>query len=410
MPAANEPAEQMSPRAYRARWIVPISRQPIADGVIAVHEGKIVFAGARRSWHEPVIDLRDVAILPGLVNAHTHLEFSEIAAPFGQRGDSFAHWIPQVVAHRHARAESQQADSLAAGIVESAANGVALLGEIATTERWPETPQAASIGGTIFQEFLGWDRAAIPGLLEKAKNFVRAGKLGRWQPGLSPHAPYTVHRELLAGLCDIAAQHGAPLAMHVAESPAEMEFLATGHGPLRTMLENAGVWQPDFWQCPLNTRDILEQLARAPRALVIHGNQLQSADWDYLAARRERMSVVYCPRTRDFFFPEQAYPLEEFLRRGVSLAIGTDSRASNPDLSLWRELQFIAARHAVSAAEILQLGTANGARALGFATTYGILEPGYAAGLCVVRGADLNCDTPQLAERLLSPASCVEQL
>ena len=391
--------------AYRARWIEPISRPPIENGVVAIQGGKIVFAGERRSWREPMIDLGDVAILPGLINAHTHLEFSELAAPFGQRGEAFARWIPQVVAHRRARAESQQAASIVKGLDESAANGVAVLGEIDTTNVGPEQARTTSLAGIKFHEFLGWDRTAIPQLLDKARSILAAKLIGHWQHGLSPHAPYTVHRELLAGLCDLAVEYAAPLAMHLAESPAEMEYLATGQGPLRTMLEAAGVWQPDFWQRPIQVQDILAPLARAKRALVIHGNQLQPTDWQYLAERRERMNVVYCPRTRDFFFPEQKYPLEQMLQRGVALAVGTDSRASNPDLSLWRELQYIAQHHELAPEEILRLGTENGARALGFEATYGRLEVGYSGALCVVRNASLNVTSEDLPERLLESGS-----
>lgn len=402
-------ADPTTPRAFRARWIVPISRPPIEDGIVAMQGGKIVFAGERRSWHEPAIDLGEVAILPGLVNAHTHLEFSEIAAPFGQRGEAFAKWIPQVVAHRRARAATQQAMSIAGGLRESTANGVALLGEIATTDQEPESrgPQTT---GVAFQEFLGWDRSGILALLEKARSWLATNTASRWQRGLSPHAPYTVHRELLAGLCAVAVDHDAPVAMHLAESPAEMEFLATGQGALRVMLETAGVWQPDFWQEPLSTRGILEQLARTKRALVIHGNQLPMADWDYLSERRESMSVVYCPRTRDYFFPEQTYPLEQMLQHGVAIAIGTDSRASNPDLSMWRELQFIARHHEIAPEEILRLGTEQGAGALGFAATHGRLEVGYSAAICVVRGASLNATAQQLPERLLASESISERL
>ncbi len=393
------------PCAYRARWIVPISRPPIEDGVVAVQDNKIVFAGERRRWHEPAINLGDVAILPGLVNAHTHLEFSELPAPFGQRGEDFARWIPQVVAHRRTRAESQQAASIVKGIDESAANGVAVLGEIDTTNLGTEQTAPTPLAGIRFHEFLGWDRAAIPQLLDKARSWLISTLTCRWQQGLSPHAPYTVHRELLAGLCDLAVEYAAPMAMHLAESPAEMEFLVTGQGPLRTMLEAADVWQPDFWQQPIPVQSILAQLARANRALVIHGNQLQAADWEYLAERRERMSVVYCPRTRDFFFPSQRYPLEQMLERGVAVAIGTDSRASNPDLSLWRELQFIAQNHQVAPAEILRLGTECGAYALGFAATHGRLEAGYSGMLSVVRGATLNVTANLLAERVFAGES-----
>jgi len=403
-------AESSELRAYRARWIVPISRLPIEDGIVAVRDGEIVFAGERRAWHDSVLDLGDVAILPGLVNAHTHLEFSDVAEPFGQRGDAFAKWIPQVVAHRRARTECGQAANLELGLCESLAHGIALLGEIATTADWPQSIAVAKTAGVIFHEFLGWDPQRFHELLSQARAFLAAGKHSAWPRGLSPHAPYTVHRELLAGLCNLAVQHNAPLAMHLAESPAEMEFLATGQGPLRAMLEAARVWQPEFWQEPLTPRQILEQLARAPRSLIIHGNQLQTSDWDFLAERRQRMSVVYCPRTRDFFFPEQDYPLEQMLERGVALAIGTDSRASNPDLSIWRELQYIAEHHQIAPDQILRLGTEQGARVLGYEATHGRLELGYSGALCVVR--DIHFDVPQheLAAQLLVPDSFAASL
>ncbi len=122
------------------------------------------------------------------------------------------------------------------------------------------------------------------------------------------------------------------------------------------------------------------------------------------------MSVVYCPRTRDFFLPEQDYPLEQMLERGVFLAIGTDSRASNPDLSLWRELQYIAEHHQVAPEQILRLGTEQGARVLGYQATHGRLEVGYTGALCVVR--DIHFDVPQheLAAQLLAPDSFAASL
>jgi aminodeoxyfutalosine deaminase len=405
MPDVTTSSDQASELcAYQARWIVPISRPPIENGVVAVRAGKIVFAGESRTWDDSVIELGDVAILPGLVNAHTHLEFSELPRPFGQRGDAFAKWIPQVVAHRRARLETRQAENVELGLAESRAHGVALLGEIATADSWPQTA-ADGLSGRVFQEFLGWDRQKIPELRHKARNFLADAQPGVWQRGLSPHAPYTVHRDLLAALCDIASEHNAPLAMHIAESPAEMEFLATGLGPLRAMLEAAGVWHSDFWEQPLTTRHFLEQLARAKRSLVIHGNQFAKEDWDFLSERRERMSVVYCPRTRDFFFPEQKYPLEQMLACGIAMAVGTDSRASNPDLSLWRELQYIAEHHNIAPEQILRLGTEHGARALGYAHSHGRLEPGYSGELCVIRNIASVGSARGLATQLLLPES-----
>src|SRR5205823_8486807 len=130
--------------------------------------------------------------------------------------------------------------------------------------------------------------------------------------------------------------------------------------------------------------DYLQTLATAHRALVIHGNYLAADEIQLLAAHRDCMSVVYCPRTHAYFGHEH-YPLEAMLAAGVRVAVGTDSRASNPDLRLFEELREIARRHsAVSPEAVLQMGTLAGAEALGIAHEYGSITPGKRARLAVV--------------------------
>jgi cytosine/adenosine deaminase-related metal-dependent hydrolase len=185
-------------------------------------------------------------------------------------------------------------------------------------------------------------------------------------------------------VCELSAQERFPVAMHLAESLAELELLASQSGPLVEQLQSMKAWHPGAIPRGIQPRNYLELLASAHRALVIHGNFLNDGDWQLLASRRDRMSVVYCPRTNSYF-RHGRYPLAEMLAAGVRVAIGTDSLATNPDLSLLAELRHIAREHpAVPPEEVLNLGTLAGAKALGLGDRLGSIAPGKEASLVVV--------------------------
>ena len=201
---------------------------------------------------------------------------------------------------------------------------------------------------------------------------------------MSPHAPYTVHPELLARAVDLSVEHEMPLAMHLAESREEIDFLRDGRGPFRELLESRGAWDPTARPRGARPLDELRVLSRAHRALVVHGNYLDDEEIDFLGRQRRQMAVVYCPRTHAWF-GHARYPLEKLLAAGAIVALGTDSRASSPDLSLLAEMRHVArAFPAMSRATILELGTLGGARALGLDSRIGTLEPGKWANLAVV--------------------------
>jgi cytosine/adenosine deaminase-related metal-dependent hydrolase len=172
--------------------------------------------------------------------------------------------------------------------------------------------------------------------------------------------------------------------MHVAESPDEMELLRSGSGPLVDLLQSLQAWDLRALSIPARPLDYLQVLANAPRALVIHGNYLDREEHAFLAEHGQRMSLVYCPRTHAYF-GHARYPLADVLRAGVRVALGTDSRASNPDLSLFEEMRFVA-RHfpEVEPAYILRMGTAAGAEALGQDDQLGCLRPGLSTHVAVV--------------------------
>jgi aminodeoxyfutalosine deaminase len=382
------------PISLRARWVFPIAGPPLRDAAVTIAGGRIVSVGPPPR-DTRIEDLGSVAILPGLVNAHTHLEFSDLVAPIGQAGMGIVEWLGSVIQHRAGADNSPQRAraAVAQGLRESLRHGVTTIGEIAQPGMPFEAYLASPCDGTIFLEWIAPRADRFEAVLAAAARHVQ--KIGRWQPGWSPHAPYTVHPELLSRAAALAATHQLPLAMHVAESREEIEFLRDGRGPFRELLESRGVW--DASARPLSSRplDELRMLARAPRALVIHGNYLDDEEIEFLG-RQPRMAVVYCPRTHAWF-GHARYPLEKLLAAGVNVALGTDSRASSPDLSLMAELKHVARTFpALSRATILELGTLGGARALGLDSQIGSLEPGKTANLAVAPLPDTPADPYEL--------------
>ena len=333
-----------------------------------------------------MIDLGDTALLPGLINAHTHLEFSDLPAPLGQPGISLPDWIRLVVAWRRQRANGP-ASGIAAGIRESLAAGVTAIGEIAT-DGWSLPPIIPIPRVTAFHESIGLspERAAI--CLDAARGFLSASDGPDFLPGLSPHAPYTVRPELLAGLVALATAKSIPLAMHVAESREELELLREGRGAMVDMLTELGAWRADAIPRRARPLDYLRKLAEAPRALVIHGNYLDDEELDFLAEHRDRMALVYCPRTHEYFRHAPYHDLAKLAQSGVRICLGTDSRASNPDLDMLAELRFVAYRTpSLSGESILRLATNDAARALGIDHECGAIAIGRRADLFVLRTA-----------------------
>lgn len=380
--------------ALRARYVFPVAGRPIAGGCVTIAGERIVEVGRSTSASE-IRDLGDVAILPGLVNAHTHLEFSDLPAPLGRPGMVFAEWIAQVTASRGRTATTFAAsDSVTAGLHESLAAGVTSIGEIAVAGWSVSSFTAAPADVVVFRELICLAAERIPDMLEVAREHLRQPRGTRVLSGLSPHAPYTVHPDLFARSIDLAAVRAAPIAFHLAESPDELELLRSGTGPFYDYLSARGFWVPEA--IPPGTRpiDYLRVMARCPRSLVVHGNYLDDVEQAFVAQNRDRMSVIYCPRTHAYF-GHPRHPLEQLLSRGAHVALGTDGRVSNPDLDLLAEMRYVARKYpALSGSEVLRLGTLAGAEALGIDSETGSLVPGKCANLAVFPLSSRNASDP----------------
>ncbi len=415
----------MSRLTLTARYIFPVVGDPIPNGRITIEDGRIIAMKPCDAGVSPesqkIHNLGNVALLPGLVNAHVHLDFSDLCAPLGHQGIAFVDWIRCVMQSRQNNSTEKSCSNKAnsqeqiaphrtsheRGLNESFRNGVRALGDIAQPD-WPADVYSASpLSGVVFQELIAPTAERVAGAMALANAHIRR-KTNNWQPSLSPHAPYSVHPKLLEAVIALSAAEKLPVAMHLAESNEEIELLQHGTGPLRGFLEDLGAWNSEL--IPSNSRPLnyLRQLASAHRALIVHGNYLNDEEIAFLGAHAARMAVVYCPRTHDWF-AHHDYPLEKMITAGVTLALGTDGRGSAPDLSLWSEMQRVAQKHpGVELHRILKMGTTGGAKALGLESSIGTLEPGKQANLTVAALPDRDARDPH--ELLFDAATRVSPL
>lgn len=338
-------ARWIDSRPTSARWVLPPGREPVAWGRIepAATDADAVTEGRPEHCELPLF-----AVVPPLVNAHTHLDLSQLATPIAP-GRSLPDWLPEVV-------RSRTADPLAAirtGYSECRDTGTAFLADVTTVDE----PLNDLDGRFAFREYLGCNPDRWDSIAESATAFLSTHP----DAGLSPHATYSVPLPLLRRLVEAAGSQ--PVMMHVAEDPSERELLRSDRGPFRTMLERLEVYRPDLFGGQTMS-DVLAELLRSPRPIIAHGNDLTPAEIEQLG-EHENVIVVWCPRTHAAF-KHSPHPVAELRRRGIRVAIGTDSRASTPTLSMLDELR--AAYHArpdLDASDLLTMATEAGATMLG---------------------------------------------
>lgn len=380
----------------KSRWFFPVAGPPIADGVLEIVGGRIASVEplAGRSCPDAV-DLGNSALLPSLVNAHAHLEFSDLAEPIPPPAP-FADWIRNLMAHRRNRPATRSEAILSAeGAEESARSGTVVVGDI-VTGGW--TVEAASRPGpkiVAFRELIGLRSDQEPAQLRMARQHMHECREAGLAPGLSPHAPFSVSPSLFHSLVDLAEAEHVPLCFHLAETKAELELLAYGTGELVDMLKSFGLWQSHL--IPRGTRPLqyLMALADLPAASIAHGNYLSDEEMTFLGSH-PNITTIYCPRTHHFF-GHDPHPWQRLLAAGARVALGTDGRSSNPDYSLWSELQFLdRATGGTARPQLLRMATQDGAAALGLAPL-GTLTVGNAVAPTLVElGEDSTSDPWQL--------------
>jgi len=364
--------------------LFPIDAPPIEDGELLIAGAEIVRVGPP-AHGSATLDLGNVAILPALVNAHTHLEFSQLNEPLGAPGMAFHDWIRAVLDYRQTRPPATGL-AIQSGLDESLNSGTVALAEIATCSRDEISHYVTALVTILLSELIGLSGARVQQQLEMARQLVTSST-NTWpstQFGLSPHAPYTAHYTLVDHVARLSDEWRFLVAMHLAESSEEIQFLRDQSGPIRQLLVERDAWEPDaFWR-GMRPLDYLQLLDRAHRSLIIHGNFLDEEEIRFIGSRRHRMSVVFCPRTHAYF-RHPSCPLRRMLDADVNVALGTDSRASNPDLSVLSEMRYLAREHSnLGGDEILRMGTQAGAAALGLDVQLGTLTAGKSASFVAI--------------------------
>ncbi|MBA2117953.1 amidohydrolase family protein [Bremerella alba] len=388
-------------RRYRVGWLYTMCGAPIPDATIMVEDDRIVSIEETGIWHDAV-DLSQWAVMPALINAHTHLEFSNLIDPLGTQGMNFTQWIMEVIRYRQGFGESlavEKAQAIRSGLKQCAEHGVGVVAEIATFPLMEVAYERPDVHVVSMLEMLGLDRGRAQERLDQAREHaVYPWSHENVTPGLSPHAPYSASKGMIDQCVALSQQHQLPIAMHLAESLEELELLERGTGPFRVMLDNMGLFQETDFPGGKRPADYIEQLASAYRAMVVHGNYLTKPEIALLKQHKETMSVCYCPRTHAYFRHDR-HPIESLLADGIRVVLGTDSRASSPDLDLWAELQHVSETFPnIPAEQLLPMVTRDAAFALGLEGSFGTIDAGQKA---MVSAFAIGSDCPDVLTAML---------
>ena len=391
---------------FRADWILPIADDPIRDGWVSIENGRITAIGHGASG---AVDLGRVAVLPALVNAHTHFELSYLRG-LVPPAPGFLEWIRPLMAARRGYpdpADPRILDAARKAIVEALASGTGLVGDISNTLVTVPLLRDAGLPGQVFYELLGFNVIDGAARVWEARSRIADARQGELavRIALAPHAPYSVSPELFQAIrADIDGDSDHVSSVHLGESEEELEFVRRGTGPWRTLLEEIGTWNPEWRPHGGSPVEYLADLGFLDsRVLAVHGVQFTGDDLSRLRALGT--TIVSCPRSNRHVGVGSP-PLEAFYAMGVSVAFGTDSLASVDDLNMFKELaeaRRIAPR--VPAADLLESATRCGAAALGFGRDYGTIEVGKRASLISVRIPDGVTDVEEYLLTGIEPSA-----
>jgi cytosine/adenosine deaminase-related metal-dependent hydrolase len=414
----------MATETYAARWVLPVDGEPIPDGEVVVEHGVILEVRPRQAPANECCDFGDAILMPGLINAHTHLEYtalrgfledvpffpwirslmaakaSFISTPLSSSGEGWR-GTSRGGGKREAGGEDSGMDaceitpwlwSARLGALETIAAGVTTIGDNTDAGVTMQVAVESGLRGIIYQEIFGIDqRELIAPIIEALAQKIamhRQMASDRVQVGVSPHALYTIRPELFAAINAYVTAEDLPTSIHIAESLDESALTERGQGAFAEMFERRGV----VWETPhaSPTRYAGQQGALTPQALAVHCVQ-QSPD-DIVALAQSGAAVVHCPKSNAKLGAGIA-PLAAWIKtEGLRIALGTDSAVSNNTLDLFEEMRFAllsqrAATHdieSVTAKQIVRIATLGGAEAMNLSATTGSFTPGKKADLIAV--------------------------
>jgi len=380
-----------------AGYVLPISKDPIRNGALAIDRDRIAAVGTldevRRTFPDAeVTDHGNAAILPGFVNCHSHLELTSMRGSLDDVEYDFRSWLLRLNSIREKMSVEDIAAAAFDGAMEGAEAGVTCFGDIGRNGSAGMTAlKRAGLRGIVFQEteFSPDNRTAAADFEALGQKFekLKDEETDLVRVGLSPHSPYTVSSRLFEMIAQYSIINRIPLTIHAAESTAEFDLLTRGTGFFTDIYEKFGF----DWNSPHCTPvEYLERLGvLSARPLLAHCVKVSTSDIDRIETYGAR--IAHCPKSNAKFGHGYA-PLEAFLDAGIAVGLGSDSVASNNVCDMLEESRFAAlsarnrsdSQRFVSAREALTAATLGGARALGLDASIGTLDRGKQADIAVV--------------------------
>ena len=370
---------------YRAQWVVPVTGPPVRDAAVGVHDGRFTYVGPRLGAPRgDVRDLGNALLLPGLVNAHTHLELTVMRGFLEDL--AFPEWIVRLQRAKTAvLTPESMLDSAKLGIAEGLLAGITTYADTCDSGVALEAMRAMGVRGVMYQEVFGPDPDAADDAIASLTSKIelhRSNESARVRLGVSPHAPYTVSDQLFERVRDLARDLRLPMAIHIAESAEEDAYVRDASGPFADAHRARGFAVAPRADTPVALLDRLGLLAQRP--LLIHCVRSREADTRAIAAAR--CAIAHCP-VSNAKLGHGVAPLNEWLDAGVTVGLGSDSMASNNRMHLLEEARVALLTQrartgpatSLTPSTVLRLATLGGAQCLGLEAEIGSIEVGKSA-------------------------------
>lgn len=375
---------------HRAAWVVPVATPPLANGAVLVEGGRIVAVdpypalAAEIPPGTRIIDHGDAAIMPGTVNAHTHLELTPLAGQIPLPQPGFPAWLRQMLPLRASLPPEAACTGILTAAEQLRESAVAACGDVTVHHR-VDAFNPTVVTRHAFLELLGFNVHSLDAALPATNYRSFSGDSHNTHPlSLAAHAPYSTSPDLIRAAKGWDRHRGLPFSIHTAETEEELQFLQNGTGFFRELLQTLGRWAPT-WEAPdmspvayLDRLGVLDELT-----LLVHAVHLDRSDWSTVAQRG--CSVCFCPRSNAQL--QVGRPnMEAAHEAGIPTALGTDSLASNRDLSIFHEAAYVLDHYPlIPPQQVLHMATLGGAHALMLDKDFGSIEPGKRAALLAVQ-------------------------
>lgn len=351
---------------HRSSWVVPVNSAPIKNGAVLVEHGRIVKVAKSAEFQgvaAEIIDHGQGILMPGLVNGHAHLELSHCTASVNKNLGDMVAWIADLLKFRESYFGGDiafRAQECLSGMSDS---GIDLIVDIGNDPSFARKSRDTRV--LFFHELLGLSQKAAGFLVEVLESRAR---------NYTCHAPYSTSLSLLQQVKKQTSALKHIMPIHVAESLAEMDFIKTGQGDFKLFLEERGFWDGSFKAPDASPVQYLNDIGLLdPDTLCVHCVHVDEDDLQTL--HKTGAKVCLCLGSNEYLGVGLP-PVTQMLEIGILPCLGTDSLASNPQVSIWREMNLVHQHFpSVTATQILHMATLNGARALQ-CPEYGALSVG----------------------------------